>query len=202
MDWTKLADDATLEKTAKSLRENGVEVFIVNDRKEAKEKALGIIPHGTEVMNMTSVTLDTINVSKEILESGSYNSVRKKLLSMDRNTQHMEMKRLGTAHEWVIGSVHAVTEDGKIVVASQSGSQLPAYVYGASHVIWVVGTQKIVKNLDEAFRRIREHCLTLEDARAKIAYGTGSSVNKILVLEGESVPKRITLIFVKENIGF
>jgi len=154
-------------------------------------------------MSMSSVTLDTVSISKEIQESEKYNSARKKLLSMDRRTQDLEMQKLGAAPEWAAGSVHAITEDGKVIIASQSGSQLPAYAFGSSHVIWVVGTQKIVKNIDEGMKRIYEYVLPLESERAKKAYGVpGSAVNKILIINKEAQKGRITIIFVNEVLGF
>ena len=54
-------------------------------------------------MNMTSTTLDTIGVSKEIMESGNYKAVRKELESLDRETQGLEMQKLGAAPEWLLG---------------------------------------------------------------------------------------------------
>ena len=153
-------------------------------------------------MDMSSQTLDVIGISKEIEESGNFDSVRKKLLSMDRNTQGSEMRKLGAAPDWAVGSVHAVTEDGKVVVASATGSQLPGYAYGAGRVIWVVGTQKLVRNLDEAMKRIHEYVFPLEDARARKVYGMGSNVSKLLIVNKEFAPGRITLIFAKEKLGF
>lgn len=200
--WDRLADKATVERTMAALKANGIEAFFVQTGEKAKEKALDLIPQGAGVFNMTSMTLETISVDKEILESGKWESVRNKLNAMDRKTQRGRMQEIGAAPEWAIGSVHAVTEEGQVMIASRSGSQLPAYAYGANHVIWVVGTHKIVRNLDEGFRRVYERSLPLEDARARKAYGTGSSVNKILIINREAMPERITLIFVSEVLGF
>lgn len=201
--WDKLAGKAVINKTIENLKANGFNVQYVEDGQAAKEKALELIPSGVEIFNATSITLDTIGLPQEINESDKYNAVRPKLMKMDKATQGLEMKKLGAAPEWVIGSVHAITEDGKVLVASQSGSQLPSYAYGASHVIWVVGAQKIVKNLDEGFKRIYEHCLPLEAERARKAYGApGSSVNKILIFNKESVPNRVTVLLVNEKLGF
>ena len=102
----------------------------------------------------------------------------------------------------MVGSVHAVTEDGKIVIASNSGSQLAPYAFSAAKVIWIVGTQKIVKNLDEAMKRIEEYTLKLEDERLMNVYGMHSSIRKVLTINSEIMPGRITLIFVKEVLGF
>ncbi|MBI2578574.1 MAG: lactate utilization protein [Candidatus Aenigmarchaeota archaeon] len=200
MAFDKLGSDESIEKAVASLKANGIEAFVVENGEQAKQKALEMIPEGAEVMNMTSVTLDAIGLTEEIM-SGR-NSVRKKLMSMDRTKHGSEMKKLGIAPDYAVGSVHAITEDGKVLIASASGSQLPAYAYGAGKVIWIAGTQKIVKNLEEGMKRIYEYTLPLEDQRARIAYGVGSGVNKLLVVNKEFAPGRITLILVKEKLGF
>jgi len=198
----QLASESKIERTVSALKDNGIDALVTESGEEARKKVLELLPVGVEVMNMTSITLDTIGISNEIQDSGKFNSVRKKLLSMDRRTQSSGMKKLGSAPDWTVGSVHAVTEDGNVLIASATGSQLSAYAYGANHVIWVVGTQKIVKNLEEGMKRIYEYSLPLESERARKAYGVpGSSVNKLLIINKE-MSGRITLIFVKENLGF
>ena len=201
-DFSQLATDESIEKAKNALIKNGIEVFIVETGAEAKEKVLKMIPGNAEVMNMSSVTVDSIGLAKEINESGLYDSVRKKFAGMDKKTQGLEMQKLGAAPEWAVGSVHAVTEDGKVVVASASGSQLPSYAFGSSHVVWVVGAQKIVKDLDEGMKRVYEYVLPLENERAMKAYGQASSANKILIFNKESTLRRITMIIVKEKLGF
>lgn len=200
--WDQLAGKETINKTIEALKANGVDARFFETGEEAKREVFSLLPKGAEVMNMISVTLDTLGVSKEIVESGRYNSVRKKLETMDRVTQSLEMQKLGAAPEWAIGSVHAVTEDGHVLIASNTSSQLPAYVFGSAHVIWVVGAQKIVKNNDEGVKRIYEHCLPLENERAKKAYGRDSAVNKILIIDKEIKQGRITVILVNEVLGF
>ncbi|MBI2543465.1 MAG: LUD domain-containing protein [Candidatus Aenigmarchaeota archaeon] len=198
----RLAGDKVIEKTISSLKANGMDAFVVESRREAKEKVLSILPNGTEVMTMSSTTLDAIGLSKEINESGRFTPIRKKLMSMDRKTQGREMQKLGAAPEWTIGSAHAVTQDGKVMIASNSGSQLPAYAYGADKVIWIVGTQKVVKDIEEGMERIYKYTLPLENERAKKAYGFPSFVSKMLIVNREIRPGRITIIFVKEKLGF
>lgn len=201
--WDTLADDVTIEKTIASLKVNNINAMVVLSKEEAKIKLLEMLPIGAEVFTMTSMTLEAMRVLSEINDSGIYDSVRKTLLSMNRETQGREMRKFGAAPDWAVGSVHAVTEDGEVMIASNTGSQLAAYVYGAGHVIWVVGTQKIVKNREEGFRRIYEHSLVLESKRAQKAYGVAkSAVNKILMVDKETQPGRITAIFVKEILGF
>jgi 1,2-phenylacetyl-CoA epoxidase PaaB subunit len=201
--WDKLASKQTIQTTIKALKQNGIDAIAVNTGKEAKKKVLELIDESSEVMTMTSVTLDTIGLSEEINSAdGKFKPVRDKLYAMDRNTQAQEMNRLVAAPEVVVGSVHAVTLDGHVLIASATGSQLPAYVYSAGKVIWVVGTQKIVKNTDEGIKRIYEYVFPLEDTRAKKAYGMGSGVNKLLIVNKEVTPGRMTLILVKEKLGF
>jgi len=202
--WDRLADEKTIENTVAALKANGIDAQVAENRQEAKRKVLELIPESSEAMTMTSVTLDIIGLSEEINKADSrFRPLRDKLYAMDRNTQVQEMNRLGAAPEFVVGSVHAVTEDGYVLIASNTGSQLPAYSFGALHVIWVVGAQKIVKNTDEGIKRIYEHSLPLESERAKKAYGVpGSAVNKILIINQEVQPGRIKLILVKEKLGF
>jgi hypothetical protein len=199
-----MVDEATLEKTVAALKVNGIEAIIVDSGEAAKAKVLEMIPQGAEVMNMSSVSVDSIGLAQEINESGKYNAVKPKLNSMDRATQGMEMQKLGAAPEWSVGSVHAVTEDGKVVVASNTGSQLSAYAYGAAHVVWVVGTQKIVPDLDSAMKRIYDYVLPLESVRLNKQYNMdkGSYVSKLLIFNREFMPGRITIVFVKEKLGF
>ena len=201
-EWEQLANQESIERAVSALRGNGFEVFVVENGEEAKKKVFEKIPIGAEVMNMTSMTLETINVAKEIEESSKFISVRKKLITMRKPEPDHEMRCLGAAPEWAVGSVHAVTEDGHILIASKTGSQLPAYAYGAGTVIWVVGIQKIVKDTDEGIKRIYDCCLPLENERAKKAYGIESEVNKILIVNKEIQKGRITIILVKEKLGF
>src|SRR2546423_1510552 len=121
MDYKTLASQSTVQRTIEALKKNNISAEFVNTGNEAKEKVLSMLPHGAEVMNMSSVTLDTIGISEEIMNSGKYASVKKELTSLDRKTQGREMQKLGAAPEWTVGSVHAVTQDGKVIVASNTG---------------------------------------------------------------------------------
>ena len=202
MIFNQIPTDDVINKTVEALKANGIEAIVVANQAEAKQKALELIPHGSEIMTMSSVTVDTIGLGAELNESGHFDSIRKKFAAMDAKTQKLEMNRLGAAMGYAIGSVHAVTQDGQVMIASASGSQLPAYAFAALNVIWVVGAQKIVANLDEGMKRIYEYVLPLEDARAMKAYNMHSSVNKMLVINKEAFPGRIKMILIKEIVGF
>lgn len=202
-DFSVLASDEVIAKTINALMTNGINAVIAENTEEAKRKVFEIIPQNAEVMTMSSITLETVGIDKEINESGKYNSVKNKLAKLDRKTQGLEMQKLGAAPEYAVGSVHAVTENGEVVIASNTGSQLPSYAYASAHVIWVVGTQKIVANLDEGMERIYDYVLPLESERVNKLYGIPkSNVSKLLIINKEITPNRITLIFVKEKLGF
>jgi len=200
--WQELADPATLTETVQALSANGFTVMVADSADEARLKVLELVPEGVEVFTATSATLEKTGIAAEINESGRYHSVRKQLAGLNRQTQMAEMRRLAATPEYVLGSVHAITRQGYVMVASFGGSQLPAYVYGASKVIWVVGTQKIVKDVDEGFRRIEEHSLPLESERLQKALGRPSDIGKILIVRREVLPGRITIVLVKGSLGF
>ena len=201
-DWQELAQDSQIEQTAKALEANGMTAIIVNTGDEARQKVLELVPEGSEVFTATSATLVATGIAEAINESGRYKSVRKTMMTLNRETQFLDMRRLGSTPEYVLGSAHAVTEQGYVLVASFGGSQIPAYVYGAGKVIWVIGINKIVKNLDEGFRRIEEHSLLLESERLQKALGRSSDIGKILVVRKEVMAGRITVLLVKEKLGF
>lgn len=202
--WDQLADKETINRAIEALNRNGINAKFVESGEDVKKEVLSLIAEGAEVMTMTSVTLSEVGLEQEVNKAdGKFQPVRDKLYAMDRNTQAQEMNRLGAAPQYALGSVQAVTETGNVLIASNTGSQLGAYAYGALKVIWVAGVQKIVKDTDEGVKRIYEYVLPLESERARKAYGVpGSNVNKLLIINKEINPKRITLILVNEVLGF
>ena len=201
-EYASLASDDRIERTRQALEDNGIGSVVVETGEEAAATVLEMIPPGAEVFNATSRTLEVIGLAKEIQESGRFDAVRPRLYAMDRQTQGNEMRKLGAAPDFVVGSVHAVTEQGQLMIASFSGSQLGPYVSGGGRVIWVIGAQKIVRDLDEGLRRIREYSYPLEDARLREAYGIGSGISKILIINREIAPGRARVVLVKEALGF
>ncbi len=201
--WNTLPNAATVQKTIDALRQNGITAFFVEDEEAARKKVLELIPEKSEVMEMTSVTLDAVGMAKALRDAQKYTLVRDTLTSMDRKTQGREMQKLGAAPEVALGSVHAITHDGKVIIASNSGSQLPAYSYGADKVIWVVGAQKIVQDLGTAHTRLYEYTLPLESERAKKAYGVpGSFVSKLLIVHREIQENRLFMVIINKVLGF
>jgi YkgG family uncharacterized protein len=148
-----------------------------------------------------SRTLDLIGLAADVETSARGQPVRPRRRSLDRATQQREIRRLTASPDVLMSSVHASTEKGEVLVASAAGTQLGSAAWGASSVIWVAGTQKLVRNLDEGFRRIREYSHPLEDARTREVYGQANAINKVLIVNGE-FPGRIKIVLVKQNLGF
>jgi len=198
----RVADESSVKRTIAALEANGITVLRAPDSAAAKRIVLDLIPDASQVYHGASQTLDAVGITDEIDKSGRYEPLRPRIWTMDRKTQADEIRRLGAAPDVMLGSVHAVTETGALLAASMSGSQLGPYVSGAGRVILVVGTQKIVRDLEEGLLRINEYAYRLEDARAQAAYGIHSAVNKVVIINREITPGRITVVLVDEVLGF
>ncbi len=201
-EFAKRANDEKIARTSKALEANGIQTLIAENGAEAKRLFFELIPEGSEVFLGASVTLETLGIKDEIDKSGKYEALRPKMFAMDRSTQGREIRKLGGAPDYAAGSVQAVTEDGHVLLASNTGSQLGPYASGAGKVIWVVGSQKIVKDLNEGFQRLQDHVLPLEEEHMQQLYHVGTNVSKVLIVNREIRPNRITMIIVKEELGF
>jgi hypothetical protein len=197
-----VASEQQIRAVAIALERSGITAIVVDSGEEARAAVRSILPVRAEVYNNTSRTLEVIGVAEDIERSGLYQPLRPRLYRMDREMQGREMRQLSAAPDWVVGSVHAVTEEGALLIASATGSQLGPIVSGAGHVILVIGGQKIVPDFNTGLRRLYEYCFPLEDQRAREAYGVPSGVNNVLVISRATRPGRITAILVNESLGF
>ena len=202
---TSFAEPATaprLERAAAALAAHGFTVEILNDAAAARVRIKDLIPAGASVFTGASETLRLAGIEEDIDAGGRYDAIRARGQAMNRATQLAEIWRLMSTPDVVMGSVHAVTETGSLVIASASGSQLPGYAGGSLRAIWVVGAQKVVPDLSSALRRVEEHCLPLESGRAMTVYGKPSAINRLLILNAEPQPGRGIVLLLREAIGF
>lgn len=199
--YTEPASRERLERAAAALTANGFTVEILDDAAAARDRVKDLIPEGAGVFTSASETTRLSGIEEDVNTSGRYQAVKPRVLAMDRATEGDEIRRLISTPDVVVGSVAAVTETGSLVVASGSGSQLPAYSGGAGRAIWIVGAQKLVPDLSTALRRVEEYALPLESARAQAVYGQPSAVNRLLVLNA-SAPGRGTVLLLREAVGF
>lgn len=191
-----------LERTASALREHGFVVDILDDVAAARVRVKDLIPAGASVFTGASETLRLSGIDEDLNASGRYEAIKPRTLAMDRAADADDIRRLRASPDFIVGSVAAVTETGSLVIASGSGSQLPACAGGAARAIFVVGAQKIVPDLATALRRVEEHAFPLENARALEAYGWPSAISRLLILNLEPYPERSTVILLREAIGF
>jgi hypothetical protein len=205
MPTTSFADPAPaqrLRRAAAALTEHGFTVEILDDAAAARTRIADLIPEGASVFTGASETLRLSGIDEDINASGRYAAVKPRVLAMDRATQMDEIRRMLASPDVSIGSVAAVTETGSLVIPSGGGSHLRGDGGGAPRAIWVVGAQKVVPDLPAALRRVEDHCLPLESARAQAAYGYPSAVNRLLILNAEPYPGRGTVLLLREAIGF
>ncbi|HXQ94269.1 MAG TPA: LUD domain-containing protein [Thermoplasmata archaeon] len=200
--YAKLASEEQIQKVVASLERNGIRTIVASDRAAAVQAVLDLIPPGSTILDATSQTLVALGIPQALADSSKFQNLRPQLMQLRKDGQMDEGRRLGAAPDVVVGSVHALTENGQAVIASASGSQLGPYVFGAGRVVWVVGTQKIVPDLESAFQRIEHYTYPLENDRAKKVYGMPSFVAKLLVINREFQPGRITVVLLRENLGF
>jgi len=201
-EFAELASDEQIAKAAAALERNGIRSLLAATGADARSLVDSLLTSGAEVYNNTSQTLEATGVAGDIERSGRYQPLRLRLYRMDREMQRREMRTLAASPDYVVGSVHALTEGGSLLIASASGSQLGPLVSGAGQVILVIGAQKIVSDIATGMRRIYEYCFPLEDARARRAYGVPSGVNNILIINKVMAAGRVTAIIVKEHLGF
>jgi acyl-CoA hydrolase len=199
--YTAPASTEELDALAERLRERNFEALIVDTAEEARQAVLDRIPEGVTIHSGKSKTLDDLGISQVLMESERYDFLRTKLYKMDRQTQAREIRQLGSAPDLMLGSVNAITKDGQLVVSSATGSQLGPYASGAGQLILVVGSQKIVKDLDEALARIRDYVQPYEDQRLREQAGIGTILARILILERDFRPGRTTIVLVREAVG-
>jgi hypothetical protein len=201
-EFTQLASAQQVEKTVQALQAHGIQAVVFDTGEEASKYVLDLIPDGAEVYNSPSSTIEAIGLAEQIEHPNRFQAVRTRVAALNYVTQRNEMRKMVAAPDVLVGSVQAITEQGEVLIASASGSQLSAAVFGANTVIWVAGTQKLVHTLADGLRRVREHSLPLESERAQQIYGQGSAINKLLTINAEHEPGRITIVLVKQQLGF
>jgi len=204
MKFDELASKETIRKTMEALNGRNIQPELVDSKEEALKRIINLIPMGKEVMTGGSTTLDQIGLT-EMLKSGKHpwKNLKDQILSEKDPVRQKELRKKSVTSEYFLASVHAVAENGEILIANATGSAIPSNAFSSDNVIWIVGTQKIVPTLEEGFKRIHEHCVPLEDKRMKSIGYPGTTIGKILIFEREiNETRKINLIFVNEKLGF
>lgn len=205
MNYDTQAIKESLDKTIKSLQGKGYQVFNVKDRIEALEKIKTLIPPNVSVMNGASKTLDQIGYL-DFLKSGKsgWNDLHAKVAAESDPEKRRKIRKEATLSDFYLGSVNALTEDGQMVIASNSGSQLTSIAFNSTNLIFVISTNKIVPSLEEAMKRIEEFVYPLENQHMKDLGAPGTMLSKVLIFKGENpmMGRKINIILVNEKLGF
>lgn len=205
MDYSQLASSESLDKTVAGLKERGFEPMVVATKEEALSKVKELIPAGASVMNGASKTLEQIGYI-DYLKAGQHgwNNLHAGIVAEKDPAQQGVLRRAALTSEFYLGSVHSLAETGELLIASNSGSQIPHIAFSSPNVIFVVGAQKIVPTLTDAEDRLRSYVIPLEDARMKSVGMGGTKLNKLFHFFGEPsyTGRKIHVILVKEALGF
>lgn len=204
MDYTKIVEDSVMKKTIEALKARNINAIVVDTKEEALEEIKKLIPKGASVMNGSSTTLNEIGFVN-YLKTGEHgwDNVHENILNEKDKAKQARLRKEAVLVDYFLGSVHAITEAGQLMIASASGSQIPSYAFTSDNVIWVAGANKIVLDREAGFRRIEDYVFPLENKRMQGVGYPGSTIARVLVFEREIMPNRkLTMILVKEKLGF
>lgn len=204
MDYTKIPEDSVIAEVAEALKARNITPVIVDTKEQALAEIKKLIPQGGSVMNGSSQTLNEIGFVG-YLKAGEHgwNNVHEEILKEKDPAKQARLRKESVLADYFLGSVHAITEQGQLLIASASGSQIPSYAFTSNNVIWVASANKIVHDREAGFKRIEDYVFPLENKRMQGVGYPGSTIGRVLVFEREIMPNRhLTIILVKEKLGF
>ena len=203
--FNQLASAETIAATITAVHLRGISAEVLDNKAQALERIQTLIPAGASVMAASSKTLDEIGFT-DYLHHGKHGwqNLKEKVMHEENPVVEKWLRKESSMADYYLGSVHALSKNGELVFASASGSQLSAYCYNCQNVIWVVGTQKITRDLARAIERVTEYCLPKEDEhQRKLNNPYGSYIGKLLIFQKEAsyLHRNLHLLLVKERIG-
>ncbi len=205
MNYTELASKEALGTTVSALSANGFMPEVLATKEDALARIKELIPKGASVMNGASRTLEQIGYVDYLKsKKHGWSNIHDAILEETDEAKKMELRKHSVVSDYYLGSVHALTEDGQMVISSNSGSQLPHLAYTSPNLVLVVSTEKITPTLMDAFERVQTHVVPLEDERMKAAYGYGTMRSKTLILhkENKAMGRKVHVLLVEEKLGF
>jgi L-lactate utilization protein LutB len=192
-----------VDKTVHEIEARGIKVLISRNAEEALDVLKKIIPPGAEVMNGSSTTLIEIGYEEFITGGRSgWKSIHDLIKAENDNEKRADLRRKSVTADYFISGANAIASTGEIIACDASGSRVGAWPSAAGHLILVVGINKIVPTLNDALNRVREYAYRLENVRAQKVYGTPSVIGKCVILAHEKTEGRVTLILVREALGY
>lgn len=201
-----------LHRVSKALERNGIRPFVCENREEALERALALIPDGATVGLGGSRTVDEIGLLAA-LRNGGYTLHDQYREGIDRE-ESMRIRKAGTHADCFVSGSNAITYGGKIVNVDGLGNRLAGFCFGPAKVIIVVGRNKIVPDLEAALDRVRNVAAPMnarrfgakapcvETAECSDCSSPGRICNLTLIIEKSGIEGRMIVILVNEELGF
>jgi L-lactate utilization protein LutB len=200
-----------VQEVLQSLIKNRFEALYVSSREEAREKILAMIPTGASVGYGGSLTLDELGI-KDVLKKGNYQFIDRGR-SESSAEELFKLRRESLLSDVFLCSTNALTKDGKLVNIDGIGNRLAALTFGPKKVIVVAGLNKVVDDVEEGLKRIRNSVAPLHARRrgwkvpcANTGYcmdcrSADRICGTITITEFQREKGRLTVILVGESLG-
>jgi hypothetical protein len=206
MDFSSLPAIDIVRQTVNAAETRGISVELLDAKKDALERIKAIIPAGATVMTGASLTLREIGFEELLISKNHpWKNLKDDIVAEKDPKKQSLLRKQAMMADYFLGSVHAVSMTGEMVVASATGSQIAPYAFASQNIIWVAGIQKITRSVDEGLLRIREYIMPHEEERMRAMTGgkMGTTFGKALIFSRE-VPflgRIVKLLLVKEKVG-
>lgn len=205
-----------LERTKKALEKNRFNVYIADNSKEACDIAQSLMKDGALVASGGSRSLEECGMG-EILRSGKY-----EYLDREKATDMTELFRKSFFADYYLSSSNAITENGELFNVDGNANRVACICYGPSNVIIIAGHNKIVKDIDEAAKRVKNiaapanvkrlscntycaqtgRCMGADGAMTDGCDGCGRICSSYVVNAFQRNQGRISVILVNEELGY
>lgn len=196
---------AVVTATSQALAERGFLPEVIADKAAALQRIKELIPADASVNSGASRTLEEIGFI-EYLKAGKHgwNNLKEAIVAEQDPEKQAQLRKESVLSDFYLGSAHGLSQTGELVIASNTGSQMPHLVFTSPNIILVVSTQKITPDLSSALERLHEHVFPLEDQRMKDVGLGGSYISKTLILHKEQafLGRKFHILLVNEKLGF
>ena len=207
-EMTKKRNALLAKKVIEGLRSRNMEADFAETKEEALEKALALIPEGSSISMGGSMSVHAIGLS-EALKNGNYDFI-------DRDAYEDKRKAMLLAYDadFFLSSCNAMTEDGVMVNIDGNANRVSAIAQGPKHVLFIVGMNKVCKDVDHAMKRARNVASPINAQRCGLktpCTQTGSCMNcksadticcQFLITRYSRHAGRIHVILVNEDLGY
>lgn len=176
-----------ITKTAENLKKNNMETFLVKSTEEAKKLALSLIPEGAVCASGGSVTLKECGII-EAIKAGNYTYLDRNDPALSSEEKEQMVLRAQTCDVY-LSSSNAITEDGELYNVDGNSNRVSNLLFGPKNVIIVAGTNKIVKDLDEAVLRVKTIAAPLNCKRLGCDTYCAKEGKCVSLVSGGNMPK-------------